>query len=491
MKKTIKNSLRIVACMILFISCDDYLDIQPEDKFIEEQVFSSGASVQNAINGIYMDMAKASTYGGHLTMSTVDVLAQKYFAFDNKHAYYDLSHYNYDQTGVKNTFDVIWTNMYARILNINKAIENLELNTANIAPEKLNILKGEMFGLRAMLHFDLLRLFGPVYSINSGAISIPYYDESTTDINPLLPATEVMGMVLNDLSVSIGLLGNDPVREYGKIDFSEENDVTGYNGTDYYRYRNLRFNYFSAKALSARANLYAGNNQDALMAAKEVIDEGMQWFEWVNPDDVVSAGDSADRVFSSEVIFALQNVELYDRQKEYFAADLNDKRILAPASFSGLSRLDETFDGNLNDFRYSPSWKVPTNSTKAYETFLKFQDVGSSFNFRYMQPLVRMSEMYLIVAETEADLTMATVYLNTLREHRGLANLDPTLIDLGQELLKEYKREFYGEGQLFYFYKRNNMSSIEDGSDTTGEITMDETTYVLPIPESETDYRED
>ena len=76
----------------------------------------------------------------------------------------------------------------------------------------------------------------------------------------------------------------------------------------------------------------------------------MQCFQWVNPDDVISSGDDADRSFSSEVIFALQNVELYDRHDNFFAEDLHVNSILAPASFGGLSRLDDTFEGNLNEW---------------------------------------------------------------------------------------------------------------------------------------------
>ncbi|MBJ6368386.1 RagB/SusD family nutrient uptake outer membrane protein [Snuella sedimenti] len=492
MKKTIKNSLRILGCLLIFISCDDYLDIQPEDKYLEETVFESEASVQNVINGIYIDLAKKSTYGGHLTMSTVDVLAQRYSEPTDNFRYYDLAQYNYGQSGVLDTFDDIWTNMYIRILNINKIIENLDVNIANIPSERLNVLKGEMFGLRAMLHFDLLRLFGPVYSVNSSDESIPYYNMATTDIQSLLPASEVIDMVLNDLNTSVDLLANDPVRTYGKIAVSEGDDngnsATGFDGTSFYRFRNLRFNYFSAKALEARVHLYAGNAPEASSAAKAVIDEGLQWFEWVNPDDVISAGTNADRIFSSEVIFALQNVELYDRHDDYFDASINDNNILVTSE----ARLNEIFEGNLNDYRFAPNWKVPTNAAKTYKTFFKFQDVADSdLTFRYMQPLIRMSEMHYIVAETEADITIATEYLNAVREHRGLPSLDATLIDMPTELLKEYKREFYGEGQLFYYYKRNNMSAIEDGSDTSGQIAMDDTKYVLPLPESETAYRQD
>ncbi|WP_164975304.1 RagB/SusD family nutrient uptake outer membrane protein [Lutibacter sp. HS1-25] len=489
MKKTIKNSFKILVCMLVFISCEEYLDVQPDDKYIEEIVFSKEISIQNAINGIYMKMTEIDSYGGQLTMSTVDVLAQRYNAYSDSHKYYDLAHYNYNQTSIKEDFDAIWTNMYVRILEINNTIEKLEINDANIPLERLNVLKGEMIGLRAMLHFDLLRLFGPIYSVNPSAKSLPYQNSTSTEIKPLLPASEFIENILEDLTLSINYLNDDPVKEYGKIAIPEQDDDTsGFEGTSFYRYRNLRFNYFAAKALQARVHLYAGNNLEANAAAKEVIDEGTKWFNWVDLNDVIAPGtNSPDRIFSSEVLFSLYNSNLYNRQATFFGSSLVNSEILAPLP----TRLDATFNQNTNDIRYhSSSWKLPSDGSKTFKTFLKFSEVQSGDSFIYMQPLIRMSEMYFIAAETSVDINVATDFLNAVRLHRGIPNLDPANIDIDTELLNAYKREFYGEGQLFYFYKRKNMSAIENGSVETGDVPMSEATYVLPLPESETDYRQ-
>lgn len=467
------------------MSCSNYLDVQPEDKYLEETVFSSEGSIQNVINGIYMSMSNESTYGGNLTMSTVDVLAQRYNTVSSNHNYSDLANYNYGQSRVQSNFDQIWTDMYINILNINKTLENLEKDGVKIPSDRLNILKGEVYGLRAMFHFDLLRLFGPIYAVNPNEKAIPYYDKASTDIQALLPASEVMVKILSDLSTANTLLQEDPVRTYGKVDVSADDDDSGYTGTQFYRYRNLRLNYFGVRALEARVHLYAGNTTEALTAAKDVIDEGSQWFEWVNPQDVISAGGSPDRIFSSEVLFGLNNTELYERHDRFFNANINDNSILAPVE----SRLNETFEANLNDFRFSSSWATPTNAAKPFKTFYKFSTVSADKSFWQMQPLIRMSEMYYIASETETNLVAATDYLNLVRNHRGLPDLDATSIDLPSELLKEYKREFYGEGQLFFYYKRKNMASIEDGSDASGDVNMDVTTYVIPLPESETAYR--
>ena len=65
-----------------------------------------------------------------------------------------------------------------------------ELFTGN----NYNIIQGEALALRAMLHFDMLRLFGPVYSRNPEATSIPYYTSEVLSPEPLLPASDRSAM---------------------------------------------------------------------------------------------------------------------------------------------------------------------------------------------------------------------------------------------------------------------------------------------------------
>ncbi|MGY0408722.1 MAG: RagB/SusD family nutrient uptake outer membrane protein, partial [Polaribacter sp.] len=476
MKKYLKNSTKILVC-ILIVSCSNYLDIQPEDKYIEKDVFSSEKAINTALNGIYLHMASNNTYGGNLTMSTLDVLAQRY-KVDTSSDWYYTATYDYKNNDVKIIFNSIWTNLYRNILNINNFLQGLETYKGVVSPEKENILKGEAIALRAMLHLDLLRIYGPIYSTNADALAIPYNTKATTELSPILPAREVMTKILNDLSVAEKLLKNDGVRKLASSPFTLAS-----NGYAYYRDdRNLRVNYFAVKALQARANLYAGNKAAALAAAKTVIDEASPFFPWTKPSAFISTGKNPDRIFFTEVLFAIQNKNLYKQHIALFSYDLNDKEILAPQK----SRLNDVFENNQSDFRLNLLWAIPTDGEKKYKTFLKFADIeAKSLSFRFKQPLIRMSEMYYIAAETAQDPTLALRYLNTARDNRGLGGLT-TSVDLKSEILKEYEREFYGEGQLFFYYKRNNFTSIPNGSLASGSIDMGPDQYVVPLPLSET-----
>lgn len=100
-------------------------------------------------------------------------------------------------------------------------------------------------------------------------------------------------------------------------------------------------------------------------------------------------------------------------------------------------------------------------------------------------PLIRLSEMYLIKAECEYRAGNAKAYetWNELRINRKEASLDSNPADFYDELIKEYRREFIGEGQLFFFYKRLNSAIIK------GSIVdvIAEKAYTFPLPVSETD----
>ena len=103
-----------------------------------------------------------------------------------------------------------------------------------------------------------------------------------------------------------------------------------------------------------------------------------------------------------------------------------------------------------------------------------------------MIPMLRLGEMFLIAAESQSDnLASGVQYVNALRRNRGVANLQT----LTPALLKyEYIRELYGEGQLFYLYKRLNSDIITSASSSKNTKASD-LVFVVPLPDSETENR--
>ena len=103
-------------------------------------------------------------------------------------------------------------------------------------------------------------------------------------------------------------------------------------------------------------------------------------------------------------------------------------------------------------------------------------------------PLIRMSEMYYMGAEClnqQGKTKDAVELLNTVRRNRGIAE-DKMISggiafkELTKEIEKEWKKEFLGEGQMFYFYKRLGYTKLPNSS-----LLINEKVYVLPMPEDE------
>ncbi|UYQ94502.1 RagB/SusD family nutrient uptake outer membrane protein [Chitinophaga horti] len=465
--------------LIVFAACNKFLDVQPVDKFLDKQVYGNAATIKNALVGIYLNMAKPGLYGEGLGATTVDVMAQYYTAPSTADTFYSVARYNYNDAYAMNRLGKIWQAAYAGILNTNLFIYNVEASQGILSATEKRWMLGEAYAIRACLAFDLLRLFGPVYAKDSLRNAIPYPVLPGTDVQPLLPANRAMENILADLSKAAGLLEEDPVRTEGVK--PQVND----GGDSFFRMRNRRMNYFTIRALMARAFLYRGNKPAALAAAKEVINEGGQFFPFVSPEAVASGVARPDRVFSTEIITGFENGDMNATHLTWFKAGSMDNRtnLLRPDA----ANLESVFEGQANDIRYRNWFYVDAISSSAIKTFFKY-DAAQRTPYTHFQPLIRLSEMYYIVAECEPDEALAASFFNTIRMNRGLP--DVTFAGDKQSYLdREYRKEFWGEGQLFFYYKRLNKAAIPSGVAPNGTINMTNAQYVPPVPLLETEFR--
>ena len=153
-----------------------------------------------------------------------------------------------------------------------------------------------------------------------------------------------------------------------------------------------------------------------------------------------------------------------------------------------------TFTSTNNDYRYQACFAKRT-WTKSVTLCVKLYD--KNYDEDQIVPtgripgpnLIRIPEMYYILAESaysSADMEKALEYLNAVVTARGLLPLSAEDIDteakFRRKLVGEHIKEFWGEGQIFFTYKRFNMDM--DGVNSKHFTASDEV-YVLPLPESE------
>jgi hypothetical protein len=294
-----------------------------------------------------------------------------------------------------------------------------------------------------------------------------------------MTAREAAQEITKDLLEARILLANDPVRTEGtRLDAPSDGSST------FMYYRNLRLNYYAVTALLARSSLYFGDNKEAYAYSTEVIKAAETIFPFVDRSLVTGSPEDPDRIFSSEVIFALSHTQRNKLFKNYFDPSRipnyvfrMDNDLMSNVVFGG----GAATGGNQDDYRYRVNWVA----TGANRYFYKYSDMNDTGNIRNtMIPMIRLGEMYLIAAECQSeDIAGGTAYVNALRSNRGVTNVP----ELTKEILQyEYIRELYGEGQLFFMYKRM-FAPVLFSSQPSKNPQPDERIFVVPLPDSETE----
>ena len=485
-----KRFFRRYACaallplMLLGSSCNDWLDVKPQKQVESDDLFSKEKGFEDALIACYIKMNSTSLYGQNLTMTFVEYLAQHWdFSSGNGQTASLIKNFEYTTANAESTIRSIYSTMYNVIVQANSVLEKLETN-GNVfeTPGIRDMVEAEALSVRAFCHFDILRMFGQLPQNATVQVQLPYAKEVTTAMIPYYPYDEFVDLIFDDLNAAQALLAEcDPVLEYT---FDDLDNLYADLESTFMAYRRFRFNYWAVEALKARIYLYLGDKENARTAANNVINA--KTTEGTTVISLAEGGDFAAGYYTcpSECIFALSANNIEDYIYNLFTSN---------SHYLTMAHYNQLFDGQdvSQNLRAVNIWERTQDAGGTqYCDFRKYRqpsadDVPDSQADRWMLkyqliPMIRLSEMYLIAAEASGDIS----YLETLRSYRGYANRPlPAGADLQDELQKEYQKEFIAEGQLFYYYKRQNLSSIPFTAQT-----MNRDTYVFPVPDNELEF---
>ena len=483
------SHLSVIVLMIITVlmaGCKKFLDVPPKDKVPQSELFKDQQGFKDALVGVYLGMDKptnGAVYGLYTTNLTMGMLSTMAWNYDNATTanvgvggafYNNVAYYVYADAQVKAEIAGIWGGMYNNIANLNNIIREIDSKKDVFTSDNLNRVKGESIALRALFHFDLVRMFGKPPLAGGNEKAIPYVSQFTVKPTPFSTVNAALDSCIADLLVAKELLGN-----------TDTTSVLKAANDPFTSYTQNHLNYWAVQALLARVYLYKGDFDNADKYAKAVI--GTNKFPLTTSNVAAATNIIRDRTFSQEHLFSV-----YSSNIKNYNADLFDKSSGSPLRLlpAGKNAVYTTGSGNASDYRYN-SW-FDNNMAAVNVPSKFFQDNNLPYELQNIVPVIRVSEMYYVAAECankKSDINEGVSLLNNVRLARGLNALNAAGItntdSLSTEIMREYQKEFIQEGQTWFYYKRLNKD-LKQVTSTTAFIPQD--VYVFPIPDKEKEY---
>lgn len=480
--KTIVYGFAVLCLLLTNVACSDWLDVKPKTAVEDDDLFSREQGFKENLTGIYMLLSDTTMYGRELSYGITDILAQRYEpggGSDKELQFTEPEWYTFPSKKTEYYCNSLWGKMYNAIANINNFLMWIEKNRSVLTtPGYYEIMKGEAFGIRAFLYLDLLRLYGPIYNQNPDDKALPWRTEFSREEKAFSTANQILDYIEQDLERADSLLQNDPMN----IEFPKSSSDQTLNLDDFLRYRLKRMNRYAVKAVAARMYMWKGDKINAAKMAREVIEakneEGTKYFELVTDN-------STDRLFSTEIIFGVSLYKFEDQVKKDFQISPFETNFY----LQDKNRLSEIFDievDGANDMRYRDGQGFSFSGKSCYS--IKYEQ-GKAYSFVVdnLIPLIRLPEMYYILAECTDDLATSANILSQVRAARGIDDVNPFSNEKEKEynIMKEYRKEFYAEGQLWYYYKRHAYKTFLHCPMT---IDLTEANYRFSIPDNEKEF---
>lgn len=463
--------------MTAFIaSCsEDFLNQEPRLKQSNELSLSTFEGLQTATIGAYSSLSSPNWYGcsfviiadlkgGNAKRGPINS-----GRFENEYLWNNTPSFT----------SGLWTDAYFTIACANNVINAIDagFSQAGITQEQINELKGECLFLRALAHWDLLRIYCQPYAAGTGNMGVPVILKTENGYPARNTVGEAYERVVTDLTDAIPLLAEDNPR-----------------GGDA-----AWIGRWGAKAILAKVYLYMGKWQDAANMATDVIANSgaslftaSQYTTWDNNGYWGSGGAGSEILFQvdgSQGNTARGGNNLW----EVISYLVNPDGYGDIATSEDLLNLYDAGDVRADLFR-SPSAHPTFSWTLKYPSRL-----GGTPPIEFNTPVIRLAEVYLIRAEAllqGASVSGKTALAdwNEIRTHRGLSasSSAPSLNDV----YKERRRELCFEGNELFDLARTRRSLAR--TDYSGSMRKDvpfvvngtateNYLWAMPIPQTECD----
>ncbi|MEM8764694.1 MAG: RagB/SusD family nutrient uptake outer membrane protein [Bacteroidota bacterium] len=441
-----------ILAISLNVSCEDELDVQPEDSLTTDSFFNTTQDFRLALDGMYAQL---------LTDDDVAVIGDTYYGSVSLSGLPDILSDNVIlvQTGRlsnRNNFEFNYTSLN-NIGPFNEAYEII--NLANIIIERIdnipdgddkNDILGQTLAMRAFAHFDMARLYAQIPTQDpgsNGTLGIPYlkFEDGDTGDAFAQPSRDTVGEnyqdIVADLLQARGLIATD-------------------NGSG-------RFNRDAVNAFLSRVYLYMGEWQNSIDAGNLVTTD----LASIDNYSAIFTDDTTEGVIMlADQDPALDNVTVGVLWSQTASGNVISEYALDFEFFNSISD---------DDVRKGVLTVIGNNDGVEHNAVNK---VGINVNGVVDVKLFRAAEVWLNRAEAQFNLNnegAALATLNELRAVRYSANAPSGESGQALEDAIQFERrvELAFESHRFFDIKRrgesvqrSNFGDLSDGTGTPADV---------------------
>ena len=430
-----KRLFLFIGCLSLglsTVSCDDFLDIEPEGKIIPKTT----DDYRKLLTTAYF------TYPRHKALLTIRTDEVQIPIMDNSDfaEIRDIFVYN-DQNPSDGTREYGYQDLYKVIFYANQTI-NDGTGTMQTGDVKEQLL-GEAHALRAMAYLDLANFFAKPY-------------------DPATAATEPGIVILNEVDLDSKRPKSTLAQVYAQIHLDIEAAKSKLKVTTYDAGMNYRFSKLAIYALETRVNLYQKNYEAALESAEQAL-KIKSTLQNLNDNTTVTVTNFK----SPESIMNLEDVFKSGYLSFIFASE----------------ELKASYDQD-NDLRYAAFYdQVGGNAVVT-----KVGNGDTKITFRTAELYFAKAEAYVFLNQLDQATTTLELVLKNRYKAEAVSAVIEQLKSLDQAaykkfILEERFREFAFEGQRWFDLRRLDQKKIVHRlGNEEYTLQQNDPRYTLPFP---------
>lgn len=153
-----KKMILFTLSLMMLCSCENYLDIYPDDKITDGTFWETKEDADLALNGVYNSLQKWYVFGYGPGMDACTPNAYQWAYWEGQHMQVGNGSIYAGSGGI---VDGRWTDCYSGIYRANYFLENVDRIPNFDTPEK-EVMKGEVYLLRAVFYDLLVKTYGGV-----------------------------------------------------------------------------------------------------------------------------------------------------------------------------------------------------------------------------------------------------------------------------------------------------------------------------------------